>query len=55
VAFLFARWLDACPEKQTTAWKGITPISDVEHKKRLTMMELLFVEIDHSLRREIHA
>jgi len=55
VAFLFARWLDAWPEKPTTTWKGITPISDVDHKTRLKIMELFSHAMDHRSRREIHA
>ena len=39
VAFLFACWPDACPEKPTTAWKGITPISAMDHKTELKIME----------------
>ena len=46
---------DACPEKPTTTWKGITPIRDVDHKTRLKIMELCSHAMDHRSRREIHA
>ncbi|QNI61726.1 hypothetical protein SynTAK9802_01431 [Synechococcus sp. TAK9802] len=55
MAFLFARWLDAWPKKPTTACKGITPISDVDHKTRLKIMELFSHAMDHRSLREIHA